>query len=506
MVAAVAGAALAAAPGAHARDAVVTSFDETPIVAHFFPADRISDGGRAPTIMVGHGWGGTGESDPDEGLVETYTGRGYNVLTWDARGFGGSGGTVMIDHPKFEARDAQALIDFIAAQPEARLDAPGDPRVGMDGPSYGGAIQFITAARDDRVDAITPTIAWNSQNRSLYRSRVVKAGWDLALVGIGIPTSAALGVFSPAGIQTGHQHELFYEAVVDGASTGALSQEVRDWFDEHGPDHLLRRIEAPTMIAQGTVDTLFTLDEAHHNYRGLARGDVPLRMMWFCGGHGLCRTGTDASGEAGLTGSGGLVQRRKQRWFARHLKGRSGVVTGPRFEWIDEEGTWHRSNRYPLGRESRVRGNGAGTIPLTPGTVPGSGFLIFATPSPAGMSVPIETPPPGSTVLGKPNLHLRYTATGASTGADPGRTAIYAQLVDRQRDVVVNNLATPVPIRLDGEPHRLSIPMERIASLSTEAGYELQFVPATSVYDFQRAAGAVEVERAAVSLPVARSG
>jgi hypothetical protein len=67
----------------------------------------------------------------------------------------------MIDHPGFEARDAQALIDFIASQPEAALEAPGDPVVGMDGPSYGCGIQFITAARDQRVDAIAPTIAWN---------------------------------------------------------------------------------------------------------------------------------------------------------------------------------------------------------------------------------------------------------------------------------------------------------------------------------------------------------
>ena len=63
----------------------------------------------------------------------------------------------MIDHPKFEARDTQALIDYIADQPEAKLDAPGDPRVGMSGSSYGGGIQLLTAGarpprRRDRAD------------------------------------------------------------------------------------------------------------------------------------------------------------------------------------------------------------------------------------------------------------------------------------------------------------------------------------------------------------------
>ena len=135
---------LLAAPAADARNVIVKSFDGTPIVAHFFPAPGVQ--GKAPTIMVGHGWGGSGATNPQS----EYAQAGYNVLTWDARGFGGSGGTVMIDHPEFEARDVQALIDYIADQPEAQLDKQGDPRVGMDGPSYGGGIQFITAARDGR--------------------------------------------------------------------------------------------------------------------------------------------------------------------------------------------------------------------------------------------------------------------------------------------------------------------------------------------------------------------
>ena len=50
------------APAAHARDVIVESFDDTPIVAHFYPAAGLEEGKRAPTILIGHGWGGTGES------------------------------------------------------------------------------------------------------------------------------------------------------------------------------------------------------------------------------------------------------------------------------------------------------------------------------------------------------------------------------------------------------------------------------------------------------------
>src|SRR3954470_18931590 len=52
--------ALAPAP-AQARDAIVHSFDGTPIVTHFFPAAGLQGNDRAPTIMVGHGWGSSGE-------------------------------------------------------------------------------------------------------------------------------------------------------------------------------------------------------------------------------------------------------------------------------------------------------------------------------------------------------------------------------------------------------------------------------------------------------------
>ena len=128
-----------AAPAAQARDQNVTSFDGTQIVTHFFPAKGLAPGAKAPTILVGHGWAGRGATDIDGGTGEGTQGQtaigdlhraGYNVLTWDARGFGGSGGTVNVDGPDFEARDVQSLITFVANQPESRLDAAGDPRLG----------------------------------------------------------------------------------------------------------------------------------------------------------------------------------------------------------------------------------------------------------------------------------------------------------------------------------------------------------------------------------------
>ena len=59
-----------------------------------------------------------------------------------------------------------------------------------------------------------------------------------------------------------------------------------------------QRIRIPTLLIQGTVDTLFTLDEAVTNYRILRANKVPTKMIWFCGGHGACLTDP---GPAGLS-------------------------------------------------------------------------------------------------------------------------------------------------------------------------------------------------------------
>lgn len=143
------------------RDETVRSFDGTPISVHFFPADDLGPRGRAPVVMLAHGYGEKAPASRSENLagaprLDALLRSGYNVLTWDARGHGNSGGVAKLDSPDYEVRDTRILIDWLARQPEVRLDRPGDPRVGMTGASYGGIIQFLTAGADDRVDVISP--------------------------------------------------------------------------------------------------------------------------------------------------------------------------------------------------------------------------------------------------------------------------------------------------------------------------------------------------------------
>ena len=148
---------------------------------------------------------------------------GYNVLTWDPRGFGQSGGQVEVDSPDYEARDASALIDLLAQQPEAQLDKAGDPRVGMNGSSYGGGIQWITAARDARVDVITPNISWNSLTTSLYKDGSLKAGWGVVLCGLGIAASLPGGLLNPDGIELSRLDPHMLNTCVNGIASGYVA-------------------------------------------------------------------------------------------------------------------------------------------------------------------------------------------------------------------------------------------------------------------------------------------
>ena len=129
----------------------------------YLPDDR---DGKVPAVLLAHGFGGTKDSVKDD--AESLADRGYAVLTWTARGFGRSGGEIHLDSPDYEVKDAQRLLDWLAARPEVRTDAAGDPRVGVVGGSYGGALALLLAGQDPRVDAIVPLITWNDLGRSFF--------------------------------------------------------------------------------------------------------------------------------------------------------------------------------------------------------------------------------------------------------------------------------------------------------------------------------------------------
>lgn len=483
------------APSSWARDATVVSFDGTKINTHFFPAAGLGAGKRAPTVFVGHGYGMTGDTD-ENSTSENLFGSvglgplrraGYNVLTWDARGFGQSGGQVEVDTPQYEGRDVQALIDFASKQPEAQLDGPGDPRMGMNGASYGGAIQLVTAAIDRRVDVITPTIAYNDLLTSLYKEQVVKTGWGSVLLAAG-QTAVTGGLIKVSGPETGGQDPRITQAGVEGLATGKFSDQSVEFFRSRGFPGVVDRVRVPTLLIQGTADTLFTLDEARRNHAILRSHGVPVRMVWFCGGHGVCLTDK---------GPDDQVEKSVLAWFARYLKGDSKVATGAPFSYVAQDGKERNGATYPPVENGALEATGSGELPLAAGA--GNGALIAASPALDAFNLDLPPAQGSLDVAGAPKLSLTYSGTGS-----PVQTHVYGQIVDSARGLVLGNVARPIPVTLDGNPHTLSLPLEMIAYHGEKgAQLRLQIAPASSLYAPQRTNGLVRLSRVSIAIPTA---
>jgi len=270
--------------------------------ATFYLPMTASAADPVPAVLLAHGFGGSKFTVRDDAreLVDL----GYAVLAYSARGFGRSAGQIHLDNPDYEVRDAQRLLDWLAEQPQVRTDAPGDPRVGVVGSSYGGALALLLAAQDDRVDAIVPMITWNDLARSFLPEStggsivdgVFKKGWAGLFFGGGAPEPAGdLGVAGGDPVaqsggpgvdpSCGRFAPDVCAAYLSIATTGRGTDAALALLNRSSPAGVLDRITAPTLLIQGGADTLFPLAEADANARGIAANGTPVRVAWFTGGH-----------------------------------------------------------------------------------------------------------------------------------------------------------------------------------------------------------------------------
>ncbi len=481
------------ASAAAARDDVVTSFDGTPIAVHFFPPTTAPAGGVAPTVLVGAPYPSPGETRAGEDVgdrigLATLRGAGYNVLTWDPRGIGASAGSIMFDSPSVEGRDVRAIIDFVAAQPEAQLDAPGDPRIGMSGTSYGATIQYITAALDARVDAIVPDIGWESLTTALRRGGAVKTGWLASLCGLDKVPNAVDGEARAGDVKPASASSELKAACLEG-TRGTLSKGSRTWLADHGPGALIKRIRAPALIMQGTTDTLFPLDQASAAFAALRTSGVPVQMLWYCGGHVACESDP---GDPGTLSRAGLA------WLNRWLRPDPSVDTGPPFQWLADDGVWRSGPDFPLASAGALDAVGSGSLKITTSDSPLRGLGRAAAPTRNAVEVRFPAPAGEADLVGNPRVRLTYRGR-----AKPERTFLYAQVVDGEADRVLGGLATPLPVILDGRERTVARPLEAIAEHGGPASlYRLQITPGVATYELQRSQGRVSLYGAFGSLPL----
>ncbi|MYX93436.1 CocE/NonD family hydrolase [Streptomyces sp. SID486] len=312
-------------PAVHRSDRVMAVDGVRLDTSYFTPAGT----GRHPALLLAHGFGGS--KDDMRRQAEDLARDGYAVLTWSARGFGDSTGRIGLNDPKGEVADVSRLVDWLAGQPEVRLDRPGDPRVGMAGGSYGGAVSLLAAGHDRRIDAIAPAITYWNLADALFPGDVFKKLW----AGVFVNSGGGCAKFEPALCR-------MYERV---AESGTPDPAARKLLQERSPSAVGDRIEVPTLLTQGQTDSLFTLDQADAAAKAIRANGAPVDVDWIAGGH----DGGDMET--------GRVEQRTRAWFDRYLKGDEGVDTGPAFRVTRTGGIDSTDGA------ARLRGASAGTYP-----------------------------------------------------------------------------------------------------------------------------------------------
>lgn len=441
--------------------------------ATFFPP---ASGGKAPAVLLAHGFGGSKEDMRSSAaqLAE----RGYAVLTWSARGFGRSTGQIALNSPDYEVKDVRQLIDWLAERPEVRLDAAGDPRVGIAGGSYGGAIALMTAAYDDRVDAIVPQITWHDLADALFpdaagggpMNGVFKKMWagiffgsgaDRLASGRGLPEIATGGagraddggpddggsesgraddggpdngragdggsggggmpVPTAEQVRCGRFLPEICEMYQEVAESGRATQAAVDLLRRSSPISVPGKIKIPTLLIQGQRDSLFPLSHADANARAIAATGAPVEVAWLSGGHD------------GGDGEPDWVFDRTAAWFDRWLKEQEEPADAAGVFTVSRDG-----GRDP-GTRQRV------LVHAVADRYPGLSGAEPATVTISGPDQPVANPPGGS-----PPSISSLPGFGGLLGASGGSASVALDMPGQF--AAFESAPLPAPLRVTGSP------------------------------------------------------
>jgi ABC-2 type transport system ATP-binding protein len=478
-----------------------------------------------PAIVLAHGFGGT--KIDSEQTARTLARDGYTVIIYTARGFGASGGRIHLDNPAYEGADAVKLVNMAATRPEVAKEGD-DPVIGFAGASYGGALSLLAAGLDRRIDAIVPAFTWHSLRQALFpQNQVVGNAKSIADVnpanreGVFKQRWASL-LFSNAAGQPGLPNEqtqkdalcgrfdpALCQGYLEAAETGEANAKLSTLLAKSGLERILPAIHAPTLIIQGEDDTLFPLDQADANFRGLP-ATTPAEMKWVAGGHDA-QTSVDT-----------LIDDLEE-WFDRYLKRDSSLpdslfsVLVPETSLLGEDrgtrdpqtliaesypgrGSNLMVRRISLGGERQSILAPPGGAPAALTNLPGSGSSFGQASSVAGYALgvlpgqsarftsePLTAP---FTLIGSSRIDLEVTGTTAKAtlfaslwdlGPDVERTE------DGRTTVSPSTASLPqlavAPVKLTGldprNPQQVTVALPTV-SHKVPVGHRLQLVVSTT--------------------------
>jgi ABC-2 type transport system ATP-binding protein len=495
----------------------------------------------APAVLVSPGFGDTKSSV--DGQARELAQQGFVVLTYTPRGFGASTGLIGLNSPDYEVADAKQLIDWLARRPDVTKDGPDDPRVGVTGGSYGGALSLMLAGSDRRVDAIAPVITYNDLSQALVP--------NMAATALAATNTPAAGAFADNGVFKRAWAGIFFASGLGGggiapqteapqagggsattttvptggttpadgsipqaacgrfvpqvcqayqqiATTGQADQQTVALLRGDSPVSVTSHITVPTMIVQGEQDTLFGLDQADANARQITAAGGRVKMVWYDGGHDGGAPGPALRGQIG-------------DWFQHYLRGRGAdpgttfqydvqgsfrsngqqsvrTVTAPAYPGLTGAGTQRQS--ITLAGPTQQVLNPPGGNPAAISGLPGLSGALGAAASRLATDIPGEAAAfrTGSLssqllVAGSAKVRLRVSAVPGQ--APTGQAVLFAKLYDvaptGQRTLPGGGVA---PIRIDplpanGTPVEVTVTLPGIVA-PVQAGHVLQLVVSTT--------------------------
>ncbi len=409
-----------------------------------------SDGTRHPLVLLAHGFGGS--KDSVAGQAADLQARGYVVATWSARGHGKSGGRIHLDDPDYEVNDAKALVDLAAKRPDVELDGAGDPRFGVMGGSYGGALGLMLAGADPRVDAVVSAITWNDLAQAFFpqsalaaapttaagRDPIAVAGpfkqvWAStfflsargggsagavdggsgaapgspagqtpgattaeataapgAVAGSGASRAPAAGP-ATATDSCGRFDTALCRLFLKASDSGVASPELLTLLRAHSPKPSLARVKAPTMLIQGIGDSLFGLDQADATAAALDAGSTPYAVRWSDGGHDAPSTHEAEETEASYAWLDHYVRDKAPRDSALPTAKFTYPIAATR---AGQPSTLHTLPAYPglsgtsLATQGVAFAQTQGALVHPPGGLPAS---IIAVPGLAALGISLST-------------------------------------------------------------------------------------------------------------------
>ncbi len=543
--------------------------DETAcnIIANLHRPLGVTADNPAPALMATNGFGGSKDDGYTTGTnneLMQFAKHGYVGLSYSGLGFGGSDCLISMDDKAYDGLAASQLAQFLGGTPgiayekyvhigdkqiwsrpidavdyvkrdDARSGIGHDPRVGMIGASYGGAVLYAAAAVDPRIDTIVPQETWTNLMYSLTPNNA-DLDDDLMSPALGVAKKLWAEAFFMAGLMQPTLHPLVYRPETDCPGFRPEACPVLTHGFEYGyPDEtalLLNpdvspllyadQIDIPVFINQGINDSLFNLNESIAIYNRLKQRGVPVKLLWMSWGHGggNCLNpfppgppcaGLPAPGELDATEP--LEESYQGQlyldWFDHWLKDKP-VSTGAEFsyyrDWVPGPAygpngdQYAKADRYPVSTETRLYLSGVAELVDTPREIKWGRAALTTSARAAtsyselsaidrnqptydvrGTYMAFTSQPLASdtVVVGTPILDVQLQAPKfleSQADGPSGKLILFAKIYDVAPDgtqVLPNRLVAPVRIPDVAQRVRISFPtlVYRFA-----AGHRLQMV------------------------------